>query len=182
MADLRNKKRFLSVLSGFPWPPRNLSNWIRVTLAWLGVSEVRGRDSFVVRLMTGARSIWTSVPEADWIGYTIPITWKGDYLLNGMSATRTTVFRLDGANEFDVVAESRDFVTVGIRRSVLSRMISGLIGRDFAILLLTRTDNCTFRRPTGSGCWGSSGSRLLGPRRTDRKPPLAGCLVPLKLR
>jgi AraC-like DNA-binding protein len=95
--------------------------------------EVRGQDSFIVRIRTGARSIWTSVPEVDWIGYSIPITWTGDYLLNGMSATRNTVFKLDGANEFDVVAESRDFITVAIRRSVLSRMISGLIGRDFAI-------------------------------------------------
>jgi hypothetical protein len=71
--------------------------------------------------------------QTDWIGYSIPITWKGDYLLNGMSATRNTVFKLDGAHEFDVVAESRDFITFGVRRSVLSRMISGLIGRDFAI-------------------------------------------------
>jgi AraC-like DNA-binding protein len=50
-----------------------------------------------------------------------------------MRATRTTVFKLDGANEYDVVAESRDFITVGLRRSVLARTISGLIGRDFAI-------------------------------------------------
>jgi AraC-like DNA-binding protein len=50
-----------------------------------------------------------------------------------MSATRNTVFKLDGAHEFDVVAQSRDFITVGLRRSVLARTISGLIGRDFAI-------------------------------------------------
>jgi AraC family ethanolamine operon transcriptional activator len=48
-------------------------------------------------------------------------------------ACRSTVFRLDGSNEYDVVAESRDFFTFGIRRSVLSRAISGLIGRDFTI-------------------------------------------------
>jgi AraC-like DNA-binding protein len=94
--------------------------------------EVRGRDSFALRLATGARSMRTTVPEADWIGYTIPITWEGDYLLNGMSATRTSVFRLDGS-EYDVVAESRDSFTFGVRRSVLSRAISGLIGRDFTI-------------------------------------------------
>jgi AraC-like DNA-binding protein len=94
--------------------------------------EVRGRDSFIIRSMTGARSIWTTVPEADWVGYMIPITWKGDFILNGMSARRTTVFRLDGAHEFDFVAEHRDAITVGIRRSVLSRTISGLIGRDFS--------------------------------------------------
>jgi AraC-like DNA-binding protein len=99
--------------------------------------EVRGRDSVVIRLATGARSMWTTVPERDWIAYTIPITWKGDYLLNGMSATRTSVFRIDGTNEYDVVAESRKFFTVGIRRSVLARTISGLIGRDFAIAVDT---------------------------------------------
>jgi AraC-like DNA-binding protein len=115
--------------------PTVYSSLVQLDPGQLGLAriEVRGRDSFIVRIRTGARSIWTSVPEVDWIGYSIPITWKGDYLLNGMSATRNTVFKLDGAHEFDVVAESRDFMTFGIRRSVLSRMISGLIGRDFAI-------------------------------------------------
>ena len=115
--------------------PTRYSSLVQLDPGHLGLAriEVRGRDSFIVRIRTGARSIWTSVPEVDWIGYSIPITWQGDYLLNGMSATRTTVYKLDGANEFDVVAESRDFITFAIRRSVLSRMISGLIGRDFAI-------------------------------------------------
>ncbi|MBW8640063.1 helix-turn-helix domain-containing protein [Hoeflea sp. WL0058] len=115
--------------------PTVYSSLVQLDPGHLGLAriEVRGRDSFIVRIRTGARSIWTSVPEVDWIGYSIPITWKGDYLLNGMSATRNTVFKLDGAHEFDVVAESRDFITFGIRRSVLSRMISCLIGRNFAI-------------------------------------------------
>ena len=115
--------------------PTRYSSLVQLDPGHLGLAriEVRGQDSFIVRIRTGARSIWTTVPEVDWIGYSIPITWTGDYLLNGMSATRNTVFKLDGAHEFDVVAESRDFITVAIRRSVLSRMISGLIGRDFAI-------------------------------------------------
>jgi hypothetical protein len=115
--------------------PTVYSSLVQLDPGHLGLAriEVRGRDSFIVRIRTGARSIWTSVPKVDWIGYSIPITWKGDYLLNGMNATRNTVFKLDGAHEFDVVAESRDFITFGVRRSVLSRMISGLIGRDFAI-------------------------------------------------
>jgi AraC-like DNA-binding protein len=119
--------------------PTRYSSLVQLNPGHLGLAriEVRGQDSFIVRIRTGARSIWTSVPEVDWVGYSIPITWKGDYLLNGMSATRNTVFKLDGAHEFDVAAESRDFVTCGIRRSVLSRMISGLIGRDFAISVNT---------------------------------------------
>ncbi|ESQ10808.1 MAG: hypothetical protein N838_18350 [Thiohalocapsa sp. PB-PSB1] len=136
MADLREQEALPECLQLLPVAASQLVQLDRGHLS-LARREVRGRDSFVVRLMTGARSIWTSVPEPDWIGYTIPITWKGDYLLNGMSATRATVFRLDGANEFDVVAESRDFVTVGIRRSVMSRMISGLTGRGFALAVDT---------------------------------------------
>jgi AraC-like DNA-binding protein len=115
--------------------PVAASELVQLVPGNLGLSriDVRGRDSFIVRARTGARSIWTTVPEADWIGYTIPISWKGDYLLDGMSATRTTVFKIDGAHEFDVVAEARDFITIGLRRAVLARTISGLIGRDFAI-------------------------------------------------
>jgi hypothetical protein len=136
MADFKEQEALPECLERLPVAASQLVQLDPGHLS-LARREVRGRDSFVVRLMTGARSIWTSVPEPDWIGYTIPITWKGDYLLNGMSATRATVFRLDGANEFDVVAESRDFVTVGIRRSVMSRAISGLIGRDFALAVDT---------------------------------------------
>jgi AraC-like DNA-binding protein len=132
MADRTNTAPGLECLERLPVAASQL---VQLDPGPLGLARIekRGRDSFIVRLKTGARSIWTSVPEVDWIGYTIPISWKGDYRLNGMSATRTTVFKLDGANEFDVVAESRDFATVGIRRSVLARTISGLIGRDFAI-------------------------------------------------
>jgi len=132
MADWRGRASNLEYLERIPTV---YSSLVQLDPGHLGLAriEVRGRDSFVVRIRTGARSIWTSVPQTDWVGYSIPITWKGDYLLNGMSATRNTVFKLDGAHEFDVVAECRDFITFGIRRSVLSQMISGLIGRDFAI-------------------------------------------------
>jgi AraC-like DNA-binding protein len=132
MADLKQRAPNLECLERLPVAASQL---VQLDPGHLDLAriEVRGRNSFVVRIRTGARSMWTSVPEVDWIGYTIPITWKDNYLLNGMSATRTTVFSLDGANEFDVVAESRDFFTIGIRRSVLSRAISGLIGRDFSI-------------------------------------------------
>ena len=132
MADWQGRASNLECLERIPTV---YSSLVQLDPGHLGLAriEVRGRDSFVVRIRTGARSIWTSVPETDWVGYSIPITWKGDYLLNGMSATRNTVFKLDGANEFDVVAECRDFITFGVRRSVLSRMISGLIGRDFPI-------------------------------------------------
>jgi AraC-like DNA-binding protein len=136
MADWKERAPNLECLERLPVAASQL---VQLDPGHLGLAriDVRGRYSFIVRIMTGARSIWTSVPEADWIGYTIPITWKGDYLLNGMSATRTTVFSLDGANEFDVVAESRDFITVGIRRSVMSRTISGLIGREFSLDVYT---------------------------------------------
>jgi AraC-like DNA-binding protein len=132
MADWKERAPNVEYLERIPTV---YSSLVQLDPGHLGLAriEVRGRDSFIVRIRTGARSIWTSVPKVDWIGYSLPITWKGDYLLNGMSATRNTVFKLDGAHEFDVVAESRDFITFGIRRSVLSRMISGLIGRDFAI-------------------------------------------------
>jgi AraC-like DNA-binding protein len=132
MADRKERAPVLEHLARLPVAASEL---VQLDPGDLGLTriDVRGRDSFIVRARTGARSIWTTVPEADWVGYTIPITWEGDYLLNGMRATRTTVFKLDGANEYDVVAKSRDFITVGLRRSVLARTISGLIGRDFAI-------------------------------------------------
>jgi AraC-like DNA-binding protein len=139
MADWQQRVPNLECLERLPVTASEL---VQLDPGHLGLTsfEVLGRDSFVIRSMTGARSIWTTVPEADWIGYMIPITWKGDFILNGMSATLTTVFRLDGENEFDFVAEHRHSITFGIRRSVLSRTISGLIGRDFSL------DVCTHRQ------------------------------------
>ncbi|WP_346893865.1 helix-turn-helix domain-containing protein [uncultured Roseibium sp.] len=132
MADLEERSSNLEYLERLPTV---YSAIVQLDPGHLGLTsvEVRGRDSFIIRSMTGARSIWTTVPEADWVGYIIPITWKGEFILNGMSATPYTVFSLDGAHEFDFVAEHRDAITVGIRKSVLSRTISGLIGRDFSL-------------------------------------------------
>ena len=132
MADRTEKAPTVKFIERLPVAASEL---VQLVPGNLGLSriDVRGRDSFIVRARTGARSIWTTVPEADWIAYTIPISWKGDYLLNGMMATRTTVFKIYGPNEYDVVAQSRDFITVGLRKSVLAQTISGLIGRDFTV-------------------------------------------------
>jgi AraC-like DNA-binding protein len=131
MTDWKERAPDLDYLAQLP---ATASVLIQLDPGHLGLAgiDVRGKDSFIIRSTTGARSIWTVVPEPDWIGYTIPITWKGDFILNGMIATRTTVFRLDGTKEYDFVAEHRDAISVGIRRSVFTRTMSGLIGRDFS--------------------------------------------------
>jgi hypothetical protein len=110
MADRKERALNLQCLARLPV---TASETVQLDRGHLGLtsSEVRGRDSFIIRSMTGARSIWTTAPEADWIGYMIPITWKGEFILNGMGATRTTIFRLDGENEFDFVAKQRHAIT-----------------------------------------------------------------------
>ncbi len=93
--------------------------------------DARGQNAFIVRFRTIAQSIWTMVPENEWVGFLIPLSWDGDYLLNGMSATTSTVFQLDGAGDYDTVTKRRDTITVGVRRAVMSRTISHLIGRQY---------------------------------------------------
>lgn len=94
--------------------------------------DVRGHNSFVIRHRTEARSVWTMVPESEWVGFLIPISWSGDYVLNGWAATPNTIFQLDGAHEYHVVAERRDAVAVGIRRSILTEAVFNLSGREYA--------------------------------------------------
>ncbi len=87
----------------------------------------------MIRFRTGARSLWTMVPEAEWVGFLLPLSWTGDYVLNGYTARPNTVFQLDGSQDYDVLAENRDAVTVGVRRSVLARALSTLSGFEYTL-------------------------------------------------
>jgi AraC family ethanolamine operon transcriptional activator len=131
MVDWKEHTPFTGYLSRLPVAESVLVQLDPGDLALASI-DVRGQDSFVVRFRTGARSIWTMVPEKEWIGFLVPISWSGDYLLNGLSATPNTVFRLDGAHQYDVVAERRDAVTIGVRRSVLARAVASLTGREYS--------------------------------------------------
>lgn len=94
--------------------------------------DVRGKDAFLIRFRTSARSIWTMVPEKEWIGFLVPLRWTNEYILNGLTASSTTVFKLDGSKNYDVAAYDRDAVTVGIRRSALGRAVRSLSGVEDA--------------------------------------------------
>lgn len=132
MIDWKEQTPFSGYLSRLPVAESVLVQILPGVLGLTSV-DIRGRDSFIVRFKTHARSIWTMVPEKEWVGFLVPISWVGNYRLNGMSATSNSVFHLDGAHEYDVVAERRDAVTVGIRRSVLANAVTGLTGRQHSL-------------------------------------------------
>lgn len=155
MVDWKEKTPFSGYLSRLPVTASDL---VQVEPGELGLAsiDVRGRDSFIIRFKTHARSIWTMVPERDWVGFLVPISWAGDYRLNGISARKNSVFHLDGAHAYDVVAERRDAVTVGIRRPVLAKAVAGLIGHEFPLeegwhRMLELSDQC--RRQLLSILW-----------------------------
>ncbi len=132
MVDWKDRTPFYDYLSRLPVEESVL---VQLEPGDLGLSsiDVRGRESFIVRFKTGARSIWTMVPEPQWVGFLVPISWAGEYLLNGMAAKPNSVFQLDGTQEYDTVTEQRDAVTVGVRRSVLASAAAALTGGEYQI-------------------------------------------------
>lgn len=94
--------------------------------------DVRGKDAFLIRFKAAARSIWTMVPERDLVGFLVPLRWTDDYILNGLATSSTTIFKLDGSKEYDVISQDRDAVTVGIRRSELDRAVKAISGVEGA--------------------------------------------------
>ncbi len=133
MAVFSEHMPFSDYLSRLPVESSELVQLDKGRLAFSSI-DVRGTDSFIVRFRTQARSIFSVVPEHDWWGILIPLSWSGDYLLNGHEATPSTVFLLDGKYEYHVVAERRDAITVGIRRSVLEGVLANLSGQEYCRL------------------------------------------------
>lgn len=92
--------------------------------------EVWGRNSFLVRLKSEPEAIWTQVPDPAWTGFALPLSWRGEYSVDGTPASANGVFFLDGGAEFTTRGAERDIVVVGVRRATLAHACSSLTGAD----------------------------------------------------
>jgi AraC-like DNA-binding protein len=92
--------------------------------------EVWGVRSVIFQVRSKPDAIWTSLPDPDWVAFMLPLTWRGDYQINGWVAKPRDVFFLDGNEEFATRGAERNIAMIGIRRDALIYACADLNGTD----------------------------------------------------
>ncbi|KUJ79241.1 hypothetical protein AVO44_08360 [Ruegeria profundi] len=98
--------------------------------------EIWGQNTILVRDRLTPMSAFTMVPQPDWVMFLLPNVWKGDFRVAGQLSDPGDVFYLDAEQEWFTAAAARDTLSLGVRRSVLSKACANLLGVDFVDLTL----------------------------------------------
>lgn len=91
---------------------------------------VWGSCSFIIRARFRPRAVFSTVPEPDWVAFNVPLSWRGDYRLNGWLASPGDVFLVDGRESYSSVAAERDGIMIGLHRVALASACAALGGCD----------------------------------------------------
>ncbi len=92
--------------------------------------ETWGQSSFILDIQSRPRTSWSSLADPDWIGFTVPLWWEGDYLMNKAAAAPGNVFLLDSSSDFVFSYGKRRALLVGVRRPCFQRAWSSLRGTE----------------------------------------------------
>ena len=90
--------------------------------------EVWGRSIFVLDIQSRPRTIWSVLAEPGWLGFLVPLCWKGDYLFNKTAALPGNIFLVDSQSEYTSVYERRRALVLGLKRVPFEREVSNLRG------------------------------------------------------
>ena len=96
--------------------------------------EIWGRDAFVLRIASNAHASFTARPHPGWIGLLIPVSWTGEFRVNGYSHKPNQTSYLDGTHDYTVACRESVRLLVGVRRNVMNAVlaeISGTVDMDF---------------------------------------------------
>lgn len=61
------------------------------------------------------------VPDPRWMVFMLPLSWHGEYRVNGVVARPLDVFMAGGPSGYTTVGEARNTVAIGVRKSRLER-------------------------------------------------------------
>ena len=95
---------------------------------------VMGENLFAYEISTVPDTIWTIVPEPDWVGLLMPLSMKNEYRVDGWSITPRDVVLLDGRSDYTTSGAQRRSFFIGIRREVLVRFCASLTATEVSEL------------------------------------------------
>lgn len=91
-------------------------------------SVAYGKTAIAFSVKCAAHSSWTTLADPEWIAFMAPVSWRGDYQINGFIARPNEIFYLDGKVEYHSVGEQRNVVFLAMRRDRLAAELSALHG------------------------------------------------------
>ncbi len=93
-----------------------------------------GNDSFVNLASSKARSSWTVLGDQDMMALMVPLSWTGDYCVNGWSSNPGDVYLLNGKHDYCNIGQDRRVLFIAFNRERLTDEIWSLSGASIAEL------------------------------------------------
>lgn len=90
--------------------------------------RLRGREIFCNRLYCKPKLSIMIDGHPDWIGFIVPIRWKGDYSVNGVAALRGDAFLVSGRQTYQTLTEERDAMMIPIRAERFAASCAAFLG------------------------------------------------------
>lgn len=88
------------------------------------------------RLGIGVEAVGVNVFKSDYIGFALPISWSGDYFVNGQLANRSDIYTSGDLDSIHVRSKSRVSLGVTMPRGPVIETIAALRGVDPGDILL----------------------------------------------
>lgn len=93
-------------------------------------------DIGLTRLGIGVEAIGINVLAPDYIAFVLPVTWSGDYLINGELANKTDIYMPGSLDSLHLKSKSRVTIGVTMPREPFVETIAALRGIDIEDLAL----------------------------------------------
>ena len=87
-----------------------------------------GKDSFANLASSKARSSWTVLGDQDMMALMVPLSWTGDYRVNGWNSNPGDVYLLDGKHDYCNIGQDRKVLFVAFNRQRLTEELWSLSG------------------------------------------------------
>lgn len=84
----------------------------------------------LLRLGINVEAVGINVFNPDYVSFSLPLSWSGDYFVNGELANRSSIYMPGSLNSFHFRSRSRDTIGVTMPRSAFVNTVAALRGVD----------------------------------------------------
>jgi len=89
---------------------------------------ISSRDTALYRVRVGVRSVGVTVLDPDYLAFAIPVSWQGEYIINGEAARSTRIYMPGDSKSYYIRGDSRETFGVVLRRDQFIETVAALRG------------------------------------------------------
>jgi len=89
---------------------------------------VSSRDTALYRVGVGVRSVGVTVMDPDYQAFAIPVSWQGEYVINGEAARSTRIYMPGDSKSYYIRGDRRETFGVILRRDQFIETVAALRG------------------------------------------------------